>query len=355
MKRYLFLSLILVMILLLCACETPCSHSWQEANCEAAQTCSKCGKTEGEAPGHKWVEATCETVKYCTVCHKIEGEPLGHKWIDATCQDPMTCSVCGAMEGDFAEHIWAGGSCETADTCSVCGQQDKYAKGHQWGEATCAHPSTCEACGLITGEVADHSYVTDTNGLEVCQHCTFERYGSFQPHSWFAGNCYVLFGKWTATYTENGKEFFEVETDAEGLDFNIELKMEFTPYGKWIFTKDWDEEGFLKAYRNAQIANYYARYQAMGMSREEADAYHQQQNGKSIAETVLEQVDESEAEYLDQSETSRYYIRDAVHLIGDIGGFPFEEAKVVEYSRDSLTLEFPQWSWGTVTFTRVEE
>lgn len=51
------------------------------------------------ANGHTWVDATCEVAKTCSVCGTTQGVALGHTWIDANYQQPKTCSVCKATEG----------------------------------------------------------------------------------------------------------------------------------------------------------------------------------------------------------------------------------------------------------------
>ena len=79
MKRKL-ISLWLFVLLIFVMSGCCISHTWVDATCTEAQTCSKCGKTEGEALGHKsWNEATCTSPKTCKDCGKTEGKPLGHK------------------------------------------------------------------------------------------------------------------------------------------------------------------------------------------------------------------------------------------------------------------------------------
>ncbi len=53
-----------------------CFHDWQEATCISPITCSKCGKTEGEALPHEWIDATCVAPKTCKACNLTEGHPL---------------------------------------------------------------------------------------------------------------------------------------------------------------------------------------------------------------------------------------------------------------------------------------
>jgi len=121
MKRKTLTSAILVAITLLL---TGCciSHDWQEATCTAPQTCSKCGKTEGEALGHTWVEATCSEPKHCEICGETEGEALPHTWVEATCSEPKHCEVCGATEGEPLEHTLTEANYQQPATCEVCGE-----------------------------------------------------------------------------------------------------------------------------------------------------------------------------------------------------------------------------------------
>ncbi|MBQ9248826.1 MAG: hypothetical protein IJ179_00490 [Oscillospiraceae bacterium] len=124
MKKHSVFLLILIGSLFLTACGH--KHTWVEATCTEAKTCSECGETEGEALGHTWKEATCTEPKICTVCGETEGKPLGHKAAPATCTEPSVCSVCGKTVAE--------------------------ASGHDWKEATHSAPKTCKKCGLTEGE-----------------------------------------------------------------------------------------------------------------------------------------------------------------------------------------------------------
>jgi len=78
-------------------------HSWQEATCTDAKTCSVCKISEGKPNGHNWQEATCTTPKTCSVCKETEGKAPGHNWLEATTEAPKTCSVCEDTEGSKLE------------------------------------------------------------------------------------------------------------------------------------------------------------------------------------------------------------------------------------------------------------
>ncbi len=94
------------------------THEYSGATCDKPETCSICGKTQGEPLSHNWGEATCESPRICTVCQKTEGEAIGHKWEEATCDKPETCSICGKTQGTIKEHSYYDGE------CSYCGISD---------------------------------------------------------------------------------------------------------------------------------------------------------------------------------------------------------------------------------------
>lgn len=123
-----FLSILLVLTLVGCACE----HEWQEATCTAPKTCTLCGETEGEANGHTWANATCTLPQTCLNCGAIEGEALGHSWIEATCTEPKKCSTCNVTEGDplghtageleFKENNYINATAVYVNKCTICNQ-----------------------------------------------------------------------------------------------------------------------------------------------------------------------------------------------------------------------------------------
>ncbi len=49
---------------------------------------------------HTWIEASCTSARTCTICGKTDGDPLGHTWTDATYYSPKICSICNSTEGD---------------------------------------------------------------------------------------------------------------------------------------------------------------------------------------------------------------------------------------------------------------
>ena len=86
---------------------TTSEHTWNDATCIKPNTCSVCGKTEGEALGHKWIDATCTAAKTCSICQETDGEPLGHNVSEWTVLQGETCGTDGAKTG----------------VCSVCSEK----------------------------------------------------------------------------------------------------------------------------------------------------------------------------------------------------------------------------------------
>lgn len=170
MKKMLYISLCMVMIVMLTACGH--QHTWQEAACITPKTCIECGVTEGEALGHQWVAATCEEPERCSICGVTQGDALGHVWEKATCLQPEHCSICGATKnntlGNHECNTWS----EVLDpTCSEtgfkkgicinCGENftviiDK--SPHNYGEWEITKQTSCVEAGEQTHVCKDCGY-----------------------------------------------------------------------------------------------------------------------------------------------------------------------------------------------------
>ena len=125
----------------LLACLTGCcvSHDWTAADCTHPETCSKCGKEQGEPLGHTWEEAGCTQPETCKTCGETRGEALGHdvaEWTvttEATCTEPGeesgTCSRCGEtvrQETALKEHTPGDWVITVYPTETEKGTQVKY-------------------------------------------------------------------------------------------------------------------------------------------------------------------------------------------------------------------------------------
>ena len=160
MKRIISLILVLATVLSFTACG--CDHTWLEATCTTAKTCSTCNATEGESLGHTWAEATCTAPKTCSVCQATEGEVGDHTWENATCTTPKTCSTCNTTEGESLGHTWAEANCVDPKTCSTCKTTEGTALGHTWKNATCTTPKTCSVCNATEGGNGSHTWKNAT-------------------------------------------------------------------------------------------------------------------------------------------------------------------------------------------------
>ena len=79
-------------------------HTWTNATCTTAKTCSGCGMTDGAALGHDFDVANCTSPKTCAICDATEGEALGHDMQPATCASASKCSRCSHTEGEALAH-----------------------------------------------------------------------------------------------------------------------------------------------------------------------------------------------------------------------------------------------------------
>lgn len=117
MKQFVLMFAALLVTTCLCACggepavEAPdfvCAggHSWENATCEAPQTCSVCGITVGESR-HSWQGAACDTPAACALCGITAGEAEEHAYTDwvVNQQDALFryCALCGRAE---AHDLW---------------------------------------------------------------------------------------------------------------------------------------------------------------------------------------------------------------------------------------------------------
>ena len=97
-------------------------------------TCSACGDSyvadHVDALGHTWIDADCTTAKTCSVCGETEGEALGHSY-EAVVTAPdcvngghttYTCSACG--DSYVADHVEALGHNYEKGFCTICGAKD---------------------------------------------------------------------------------------------------------------------------------------------------------------------------------------------------------------------------------------
>lgn len=108
-KRILALVIMLTGLLILAGCgsdfsllSSDCDHKWEAATCRDPKTCTKCGKTRGEALDHEWEDATCTAPKTCKNCGKTEGGKTDHDWVSSGGSDKY-CTMCGLKASEAPE------------------------------------------------------------------------------------------------------------------------------------------------------------------------------------------------------------------------------------------------------------
>lgn len=149
MKKIVSILLLLLLLICLCACgEGTADNTTDNTQNQAAPggtsvpPTTQCAHRYGETVTK---EATCkeEGVKTftCSVCGDTYTEPmekLAHTFADATCTAAKTCTACGAAEGEAAGHTFAAATCTAAKTCSVCGAAEGEALGHSYTQGKCS-------------------------------------------------------------------------------------------------------------------------------------------------------------------------------------------------------------------------
>lgn len=113
---------LLVAVLLTCVLSGCCIiHDWADATCVAPITCTKCGKTKGEALGHTATDATCVDPSVCSVCRDELAPPLGHTPDkEPTCTTSSKCTVCNEIVAESLGHSWTEPSETMPQTCTTC-------------------------------------------------------------------------------------------------------------------------------------------------------------------------------------------------------------------------------------------
>ena len=298
MKRMIALVMCILLIASLAAC---CyEHQWADANCLEPQTCTQCGKQEGEALGHSWKDATCDVPKTCSVCAMTEGEPLGHSWMDATCDTPKTCSVCALTEGE--------------------------ALGHNWQAATTEDPMTCLTCAATEGE----RIITDPRFTTAA--------------------CSPLFGDWSGPITLPAAAVVggSVEGDVV-FDVIFTFGNDGTVIQQTAFA-DWESAKHL--FVDAVIFNLYIEYMFMGMDNPAAEKDIMERFGMTMEEYAMASLDSIDPSSVDDSTSMVYYVEgDSLNLAK-----AWEDAmEVNKFTLEGDTLTMTPEGGEPTVLTRIPE
>ncbi len=157
---------------------------------ERTYTCEVCGDTETEsvaATGHTWGDASCTSAATCTVCGATSGSAIGHNYVYSVTKTPTT-SASGTLKGtcsrcsgtttvtlpklsttDYSYAVVSPASCTATGTGRYTWKTTTYGTysfdvtiaktSHSYADATCTEPQTCTGCGATTGSALGHDYV----------------------------------------------------------------------------------------------------------------------------------------------------------------------------------------------------
>lgn len=157
-----------------------CEHELETVDTQAAtctepghiiSVCTLCGEefTAGlDALGHSFEDATCTKAKTCTVCGVTEGNALGHSYVSSTCQrcgDKLPDEIPTGCSHDYKVSNQKAPTCTAAGSisykCSKCSHlytETIAANGHKYADATCEQAKTCSVCDATSGSALGHSY-----------------------------------------------------------------------------------------------------------------------------------------------------------------------------------------------------
>ena len=145
---------------------------------------------------HSWADATCEVAKTCTTCGETEGSPLGHVEEDlapkaATCSETgltegKKCSVCGEvtvaqevvpmLDHDLEVVLGYAPTCtepglSDGKVCKNCDYEEAQTEieptDHIWNEGVVTTPATCMAEGVKTFTCTRNPEHTKTEAVAI--------------------------------------------------------------------------------------------------------------------------------------------------------------------------------------------
>ena len=209
-------------------CGTVREHDLVLNDCNIGYECTRCSHREGAKP-HDYAPATCESPETCTVCGKTQGEANGHKYTLDTCGASLVCLSCEQVPSDVpAEvhgHTFAEQDTGSHRRCTECGTSVEILFAR----------SNPEAIRVYTEYPNDGSapYTTYFDGNDVYSAQWKEEDGIMVLRNSFGGK--------PAPYCVNGKVYFDLY-GYEAPD-RIEESLATTASGYVYFTQYiWSED-----------------------------------------------------------------------------------------------------------------
>ena len=123
-------------------------------NCTVTITFNDTTKTiTSTVVDHSWVDADCDTAKTCSLCGKTDGDPLGHDTVVDSAV-PATCIATGLTEGSH---------CSRCDDATVAQTETAATGNHSFVDEVC---SVCGAKQLVSkAESTESLNIFSTEGV----------------------------------------------------------------------------------------------------------------------------------------------------------------------------------------------
>ena len=212
-------------------------HTWTNATCTTAKTCSGCGMVEGTALGHDFDEANCTSPKTCAICDATEGEALGHDMQPATCTSASKCSRCSHTEGEALAHADEDGNykCDACSTKMLPADGTALTIPQALAIAELGGTAYTTQKYYITGIVTNlyntqygNFYIKDAEGNQICIYGLYSADGktrydamSYKPVEGDEVTVYTVLGMYSST--KQGKNAWLDEVVAHDHDYTASV------------------------------------------------------------------------------------------------------------------------------------
>ncbi len=260
-KCLLAMMLLLLVIVALCACQTPneaCAHEWQEATCTAPAICRLCSETQGEAKGHAYSESVtkqpgCET-------------------------DGTKLFACTSCDDSYTEDIASTGHTVANGVCNQCFEIIKGGTVMEGKHPICTYTTECEKEG---GSEALYIYIPTGEGY-IRYQLVHTKLADRNADTWRLGhvarvddafeNELIITNpgaEWEMALRLEGRPDFigglahgdeiysSMKLTADGTEYSRPRKMEFIPFD--TFTVEVESTGYDPSVAGREVLKHYKK------------------------------------------------------------------------------------------------
>lgn len=155
------------------------THDFSAGECNDVVSCANgCGESGTNPAGHAFDDATCTTAQTCSRCGITQGSALGHAmspWVVVGDNHTHECLRDGCNFEETQAHNGGEATCVAKAVCSTCGTEygDKNLNNHTFVEATCLEAKHCTrtGCDFVDGNPLPHAYEYSLRDNVIKEQC----------------------------------------------------------------------------------------------------------------------------------------------------------------------------------------